>query len=365
MLYEPFWSGRRVLVTGHAGFKGTWLCAWLTALGAEVTGVGLTGKEGPSLLDATGLSTRMQTYEVDVRDGELVHRIAEAAAPEIVFHLAGQALLLEGVRDPLATLSANIMGTAHLLEMVRHTPSVHGVVVVTSDKCYRDPTQACDEDAPLGGLEPYGASKACAEIVTAAYRRTYLAQAGVGVATARAGNVIGGGDMAADRLVPDLVRAWQAGRPAVLRQAGGIRPWQHVLDALSGYLLLAQRLIQDPGRFAGPWNFGPDADEVVTVSEIAAEFHKAIGGGRALHAIEPARHDAPILRLSSARARRRLGWVPQLTAAEAVRWAAEGYRRLLQDGEGGWIEEQIERYTARLAAPEQPRGKREVGYAHA
>ena len=154
MLYEPFWSGRRVLVTGHAGFKGTWLCAWLTALGAEVTGVGLAGKEGPSLLDATGLSTRMQTYEVDVRDGELVHRIAEAAAPEIVFHLAGQALLLEGVRDPLATLSANIMGTAHLLEMVRHTPSVRGVVVVTSDKCYRDPTQACDEDAPWAGSNP-------------------------------------------------------------------------------------------------------------------------------------------------------------------------------------------------------------------
>ena len=365
MLYEPFWSGRRVLVTGHAGFKGTWLCAWLTALGAEVSGVGLAGKEQPSLFEATGLSTRMQTYEVDVRDGELLHRIAEAAAPEIVFHLAGQALLLEGVRDPLATLSANIMGTAHLLEMVRHTRCVRGVVVVTSDKCYRDPTQACDEDAPLGGLEPYGASKACAEIVTAAYRRTYLGSGRCrrrdGAGGQRDRRRRHGGRPAGARSGP----GWQTGRPVVLRQAGGIRPWQHVLDALSGYLLLAQRLIQDPGRFAGPWNFGPDALEVVTVSEIAAEFHKAIGGGRALHAVEPARHDAPILRLSCAQAKRRLGWAPQLTAGEAVRWAAEGYRSLLQDGEGGWVEEQIERYTERLAAPEQPRGKREVGYAHA
>ncbi len=225
MLYEAFWSGRRVLVTGHAGFKGSWLCAWLTSLGAEVTGVGLVRKERVSLFEAAGLGERMQAYEVDVRDGELLHRVAEAAAPEIVFHLAGQALLLEGVRDPLATLSSNVMGTAHLLETVRHTPSVRGVVLVTSDKCYREATQLCDEDAPLGGHEPYGASKACAEIVAAAYRRTYLAQAGVGVATARAGNVIGGGDMAPERLVPDLVRAWQAGRPAVLRQAGGIRPW--------------------------------------------------------------------------------------------------------------------------------------------
>ena len=365
MLYEPFWSGRRVLVTGHSGFKGSWLCAWLTSLGAEVTGIGLSSGEQPSLFEAAGLAERMQAYELDVRDGELLHRVAEAAAPEIVFHLAGQPLLLEGVRDPLATLSVNVMGTAHLLEAVRHTPSVWGVVLVTSDKCYRDPAQLCEEDAPLGGTEPYGASKACAEIVASAYRRTYLAPAGVGLATARAGNVIGGGDMAADRLVPDLVRAWRARRPAMLRQSSGIRPWQHVLDALSGYLLLAQHLIQDPGRFAGAWNFGPDSRDAVTVGEVAAEFHKAIGGGCALHALEPARHDAPILRLSSARARQRLGWRPQLTTLEAVHWAAEAYRRLHQDGDCTWLEEQIERYTERLSAPARPSRQREVAHAHA
>lgn len=365
MLYETFWPGRRVLVTGHAGFKGSWLCAWLTSLGAEVTGVGLTTKGHRTLFETLGLARRMQAYEVDVRDGELLGRIAEAAQPEIVFHLAGQAILLEGVRDPLATLSANVMGTAHLLETVRHTPSARAVVVVTSDKCYRDPGRGCDEDAPLGGNDPYSASKACAEIVTAAYRRTYLGRAGVGVATARAGNVIGGGDMGADRLIPDLIRAWQAGRPAVLRQAGGIRPWQHVLDALAGYLLLAQRLIQDPSRYAGGWNFGPEPADAVTVGELAAAFHRALGAGCALHAVEPARHDEPVLRLSCARARGRLGWEPQLRIAEAVAWTAEGYRRLLVDGEAGWVEEQIERYTARLATPARPPAERGVSYARA
>jgi CDP-glucose 4,6-dehydratase len=353
MVNEEFWRGRRVLVTGHAGFKGSWLCAWLVRLGAEVTGVGHPPARRPSLFEAAGLAGRVGTHDLDVRDGDVLARAIAAARPEVVFHLAGQPLVLTAVRDPVGTFATNVMGTVNLLEVVRYARSVRAVVVVTSDKCYRDGSVVCDEDSPLGGEDPYGASKACAEIATAAYRATFLAAGGVAVTTARAGNVIGGGDMAEDRLIPDLVRAQLAGEPAVLRQAGAIRPWQHVLDALAGYLGLAEMMVRDPDGFAGPWNFGPDARSAVTAGEVAAMFLQALGGGGAtglVRSLEPPRHEAAVLRLSAARAWRRLGWRPRLSTAEAVRWTAEGYSRFLRGGEAGWLDDQIGRYEGWLAA---------------
>jgi CDP-glucose 4,6-dehydratase len=268
--------------------------------------------------------------------------------------------VLASVREPVATFASNVMGTVNLLEAVRSTPSVRAVVVVTTDKCYRDQDGApCAEDAPLGGADPYSASKACAELVAAAYRASFLAEARVGVATARAGNVIGGGDMAADRLVPDLVRAalgGGGGRPVVLRYPHAVRPWQHVLDALAGYLLLAERLAGDPAGWAGGWNFGPDetGDSGWTVGRVARELLRALGGAPAtvVHAAQAPRHEVAVLRLSAARARERLGWRPLLPLPEAIAWTAEGYSRLLGRGAGAggggdWLDEQIGRYEAR------------------
>ena len=362
MVSGAFWRGRRVLVTGHAGFKGSWLCAWLARLGAEVTGAGLAPEGKPSLFEAAELAGRMRDHRLDVRDLDGVRRLLAEAAPEVVFHLAAQPLVLASVREPVATFASNVMGTVNLLEAVRGAPSVRAVVVVTTDKCYRDHDGApCGEDAPLGGSDPYSASKACAELVAAAYRATFLAEARVGVATARAGNVIGGGDMAPDRLVPDLVRAaLGGGRPAVLRYPHAVRPWQHVLDALAGYLLLAERLADDPATYAGGWNFGPDeAAEAWTVGRVAEELLRALGGDRraaVAYAAGAPRHEVAVLRLSAARARERLGWRPLLPLPEAIAWTAEGYGRLLRHSGGSaggdtrWLDEQIGRYETRRIA---------------
>jgi CDP-glucose 4,6-dehydratase len=354
MLSETFWRGRRVLVTGHAGFKGSWLCAWLTRLGADVTGVGLHGGEELTLFEVAGLGEVVRERPVDVRDADELREAVVDAAPEVVFHLAAQSLVLKGVRDPLGTFATNVMGTANLLDAVAGVRTARAVLVATSDKCYRDGDLICDEDGPLGASEPYGASKACAEHVAEAYRTTRLGPLGVGLATMRAGNVIGGGDAAEDRLIPDLVRAHVDGRPAVLRRPDGIRPWQHVLDALAGYLMLAERLWLDPDGFAGPWNFGPDLRGSTTVRELATSFAAVLGGPALEEAAGPSPHEAATLRLSAAQARRRLGWIPRLSLDETVRWTAQGYARLIEDGGTDWLLQQIDRYAARLADAAPP-----------
>lgn len=356
MQLDPgFWQGRRVLVTGHAGFKGTWLATWLCALGARVTGFGHPPRWTPSLPELLGLEARMTAIAGDVRDRPALERAVALAEPEIVLHLAARPIVLEALADPIGTLETNLMGTVNLLEAVRRTAGVRALVVVTSDKCYREPHQACRENDPLGGDEPYAASKACAEIVTHAWRASFLPpRSGIGIATARAGNVIGGGDWSAHRLIPDLVRSLAAGRPAVLRRPGSIRPWQHVLDALAGYLRLAQALALDPVRFAGAWNFGPDPGGEWTVAEIAAAVSRRLGTGHWQVEAGPLPAESPLQRLSSERAKRRLGWRPQLSTTEAVEWTVDGYRQLLETGRADWLLDQLGRYRARLGE-HQPR----------
>lgn len=355
MTGRSFWSGRRVLVTGHTGFKGSWLCHWLAELGAEVTGVGLPPACEPSLFAASGLARRIDSRFLDVRDREGLGRLLAAVAPETVFHLAAQPLVLESLETPLATFQTNVLGVANLLDAARRLPSLKSIVVVTSDKCYLQPDRPCVEEDALGGHDPYSASKACAEMVAEAYRSCFFPPAaGVGLATARAGNVIGGGDFSPGRLLPDLVRSFARGEEAVLRHPGAIRPWQHVLDALSGYLLLAERLEENPAAFGRAWNFGPDPGPRWTAAQVADAAAARFGNGRWRAAEAGPAVEVPTLLLDTGAARRRLGWRPQLGTAEAVAWTVDGYRELFRGGGLAWLVDQIRAYEARSAPLPQP-----------
>lgn len=309
-MFENVYSGRRVLVTGHTGFKGSWLAAWLLRLGAEVTGYALEPLPGPSHWRLLGLPVESVTG--DILDGGLFGRTLEKHRPEIVFHLAAQPLVRLSYREPLETLRVNVMGTAGVLELCRNRPGLRAVVVVTSDKCYENTEcgHPFHENDLLGGYDPYSASKACAELVTAAYRRSFYRDGGGPLAaTARAGNVIGGGDWAEDRLVPDLVRAAAAAGIEEIRSPGAIRPWQHVLESLSGYLLLGQKLLQGRADCAEAWNFGPSAAEPVTVEAAAAALSRTWPAIRFRPNPPPgAPHEAGVLRLDCAKAHERLGW---------------------------------------------------------
>jgi len=365
-----FWSGRRVAMTGHTGFKGTWLASWLAELGAEVTGIGQPPATEPSLFAASGLTARIHSRIADVRSRELLARHLREAQPEVLFHLAAQALVTASLDDPVTTLQTNILGVVNLLEAARHLPSLKAVVVITSDKCYLRPDRRCAEGDQLGGHDPYSASKACAEIVTQAYRSCYFPpDAGVGVATVRAGNVIGGGDFSPGRLLPDLIRAFAAGEPAELRHPGGIRPWQHVLDALAGYLHLAERLAANPASFSTAWNFGPDEGVSWTAARIAEVAAQRFGSGTWRVAARDLAVEVPTLLLSSEQARRWLGWRPRLATEQAVHWAVDGYRALLRERDAGWLVEQIRAYGALDQAPRPaefvpwPRTKRLQAYA--
>ena len=355
MANPEFWSGRRVVLTGHTGFKGTWLATWLVELGARVTGIALPPATDPSLFALSGLGARIDSRIADVRARRPLAEHLREAEPELVFHLAAQAQVSRSVDDPVTTLQTNVMGVVNVLEAVRRLPSVRAVVVITSDKCYQRPDRRCAEGDPLGGSDPYSASKACAEIVAAAYRACYFPpDAGVGLATVRAGNVLGGGDFASGRLLPDLMGAFARGEPAELRHPGGVRPWQHVLDALAGYLTLAERLVANPASFSTAWNFGPEEDRSWTAARIAEIAAQRFGGGtwRAI-ASDPAL-EAPTLLLNAELARRWLGWRPRLTVEQAVLWAVDGYRALLQGGGTAWMIDQIRAHAQ--IEPDTPAG---------
>ncbi|MCG9083918.1 CDP-glucose 4,6-dehydratase [Laribacter hongkongensis] len=315
-----FWDGKRVLVTGHTGFKGGWLVLWLQRLGALVCGIALPPSTTPNLFELAQVAEDIDSHFCDIRDAERLTTLVRAYRPEIVLHLAAQPLVRASYRDPLATFSSNIMGTAHVLDALRSLESVRVAVMATTDKVYRNleqPYPFREEDA-LGGHDPYSASKAASEVVIASYRDAFLTEQGVAVASARAGNVIGGGDWSEDRLIPDAVRAWQANEILDIRRPQAIRPWQHVLEPLHGYLTLAEKLWHHP-ELAGAYNFGPHTHEAATVREVIELARKAYGKANVSYGDgSSGPHEAGWLALETAKARLTLGLQPRWNLAETV-----------------------------------------------
>ncbi|HVZ71797.1 MAG TPA: CDP-glucose 4,6-dehydratase [Polyangia bacterium] len=326
---DSFWKGRRVFLTGHTGFKGGWLAVMLERLGAVVTGYSLAPEGDRTLFASARVDRHAKSIIADIRDLSVLRAAVSAAAPEVVLHLAAQALVLTSYERPLDTFSTNVVGTANVLEAARETSSVRAVVVVTSDKVYKNREWAWGyrENDELGGRDPYSSSKACTELVAASYRDSFLAARGVALATARAGNVIGGGDWAANRIVPDFVRATIAGEPLRVRNPASTRPWQHVLEPIEGYLVLARRLLEDPKAYATGWNFGPPPDAVQPVRRLADDLVAAWGDGaswRAETVDQP--HEAGLLTLDATKARRELSWTPRLGYERGVRATVDWYR---------------------------------------
>lgn len=368
MIRDSFWRGRRVLVTGHTGFKGSWLTLWLLALGARVTGYALPPPTRPSLFEAAEIRPEIDHVEADVRDAERLAAELRRAQPEVVFHLAAQPLVRRSYDDPLETFSVNVFGTAALLDAVRRSPSARSVVLVTSDKCYenREWHWSYREKSALGGHDPYSASKACAELVASSFRRSYFEAEGSdarpAVATVRAGNVVGGGDWAADRIVPDAIRSLSGGAPLELRYPRAIRPWQLVLEPLAGYLLLAERLFEEGRAFAEPWNFAPRDEDAKSVGWLVDRIHAAwVAETRWSKVSRPQPHEAIYLKLDASKAQARLGWRPRLGIEETVAWLVDWYRRV-GGGESAraLTEEQIARYRELERDPElEPVGELE------
>ena len=315
-----FWRDRRVFLTGHTGFKGGWLALWLQYQGAKVTGLALPPSTTNNFFSVAGVADEMTSQLGDVRDLETVAAAVRIADPEIVFHLAAQPLVAEGYRDPITTFSTNVMGTANVFEALRKVRAVKAIVVITSDKCYENKEWAWGyrENEPLGGHDPYSASKACTEMVSASYRSSYFSDLGVGVGTARAGNVFGGGDWSENRLVPDLLAAFAAGQSAEIRNPLAVRPWQHVLDPLAGYLKLAERMVSDKS-LAQAWNFGPDDSACLTVGDLATRLASSWGAHASWRVGENCvPHEAHQLRLDVSMARQRLRWTPRLSMDSAI-----------------------------------------------
>ena len=323
------WRGRRVLVTGHTGFKGSWLSLWLHSMGAEVTGLALPAPTNPSLFEAARIEGIVEHVLTDVGDYAAVRSAFARAKPELVFHLAAQPLVRASYSDPVGTYATNVMGTVHVLEAARHAGSVKGIVCVTSDKCYanREWVWPYRESDPMGGHDPYSSSKGCAELVAASWRSSFFETDGPALATVRAGNVIGGGDWAEDRLIPDLIRAFEAGVAPLIRAPDAVRPWQHVLEALGGYIAIAERLMAGDRSFADAWNFGPSDEDARPVGWIVERMRAAWGDGDApLLDSGPRPHEAGLLRLDSSKARAALGWRPALTLDRALEWIVSWHK---------------------------------------
>ena len=315
-----FWRGKRVLLTGHTGFKGSWMALWLHRLGAQVTGVSLTPATTPNLFSLASVQTITDSYFSDIRDATKLAGLINKAQPQIVFHLAAQSLVYASYRDPLTTFSTNVQGTANVLDALRPLDSVRAVVAITTDKVYKNLEQPYPyrETDALGGHDPYSASKAAAEIVIASYRDSFLSDKGIAVASARAGNVIGGGDWSADRLIPDAIRAWNAKQPLQIRLPQAIRPWQHVLEPVAGYIKLAEQLWQQP-NVAGAYNFGPQTHEAATVREVVQLAQGAYGMGQVSWGDgTEGPHEASWLALEIAKARAVLGVKPCWSLVESV-----------------------------------------------
>ncbi len=359
---REYWKGRRVFLTGHTGFKGSWLSLWLNLLGADVTGYALEPPTEPNLFEQANVAHLVRSICADIRDlARLKAAIAECR-PDVIVHMAAQTVVRRGYEDPVETYSSNVMGTVHLLEAVRQLKMRCVVVNVTSDKCYdnREWLWGYRENDALGGYDPYSNSKGCAELVTSAYRSSYfpaesVERHGVAVASARAGNVVGGGDWTANQLIPDLMRSFLAGQPCLIRNPSAVRPWQFVLEPLRGYLVLAERLTVAPARFANAWNFGPSDDDAKPVSWIADELVR-LWGKQASWVRDTSHHphEAYMLKLDASKAHADLHWNPALPLSLALDWIVTWYRAF-EEGEdlGKRCRVQIEQYEALSGSPRQ------------
>ncbi len=350
-----FWTGQRVLVTGHTGFKGAWLSWWLRLLGADVIGLSLPPQEGHTLFGVTGLDDEVDSRFGTVIDPTFVGSVVAETQPTVIMYLAAQALVRASYDDPVETFATNVVGTANILQAARSLDGLRAVVSVTSDKCYenREWDWGYREDEPMGGHDPYSASKGCAELVTASMRRSFFDEQGkAGIGSARAGNVIGGGDWAADRLIPDIIRAFGVGEEVVIRRPEAVRPWQHVLEPLSGYLLLAQHLANGQGDEG--WNFGPAESDARPVAWIVERMADRWGDGATWRIERDGPHEATMLKLDCSKAHNRLGWRPRLDLETTLEWVVDWYRSHLDGADmRAATVDQIERY-AKLAEGEVP-----------
>ena len=336
-LFNNFYKGKRVLVTGHTGFKGSWLSIWLHELGAEVVGIALDPYSDKDNYVLSRIGSKIKAdIRADIRDGEKLKQIFAEYQPEIVFHLAAQPLVRLSYEIPVETYEANVMGTIHVMEAIRATESVKVGVMITTDKCYENKEQIWGyrEDEPMGGYDPYSSSKGAAEIAISSWRRSFFNPADYGkkhhvsLASVRAGNVIGGGDWALDRIIPDCIRAIENNKVIEIRSPKAIRPWEHVLEPLSGYMLLAQKMWNDPTGYCEGWNFGPEADSVLTVWEVASAIVENFGFGELKDVSDPnALHEANLLMLNINKAKARLGWKPRLNAKQCAMLTSDWYKR--------------------------------------
>lgn len=327
-----FWKDKRVLITGHTGFKGSWLSLWLQSLGATLRGISLPPPTSPAVFEEANVAQGMDHQIADIRDFEKINKLVAEFKPEILIHMAAQPLVRLSYQQPIETYATNVMGTVHVLEAARHAGSVRAIVNITTDKCYENKEWLWGyrENEPMGGHDPYSNSKGCAELVSSAYRKSFLNQAGIAMATARAGNVIGGGDWALDRLVPDVLRALEQGQPALIRNPHATRPWQHVLEPLSGYLLLAERLYNEGLEFADGWNFGPNDDDAKPVQWIVNKLCEAWANG-AKWQLQPGEHphEANYLKLDISKAKQKLNWHP--------RWPLQGALQHITTWHQAWL----------------------------
>ena len=339
-----------MFLTGHTGFKGGWIALWLTHMGAKVHGYALAPPTKPSFFEETQLQSRLATSTInDIRDFKNLCKAMQAANPSVVIHMAAQPLVRESYNSPVDTFSTNLLGTVNLLEAARITDSVQAIVSITTDKCYENQEWLWPyrENDRLGGHDPYSSSKACAELASAAYRKSFLAEAGVHLATVRAGNVIGGGDWAADRLIPDFLRALDAGETLHIRSPNAIRPWQHVLEPISGYLLLAEALAKQGGDYADAWNFGPEEGDAKPVSSIVEQLCEKFPGSRWQLDDAPQPHEARLLKLDSSKAKAKLNWVPRWPLETALNKTIEWHQAWRSDESmAAFSTQQIEAYQA-------------------